>query len=94
MNVRQCVDGLSKGPNTTTTGPAMALRVLPTMSMRTFSMKVAKSFKIPRAAQASLRIRLQMPDDHLALVDQDDTHDLDWWGVDNNADIYISLEQT
>lgn len=94
VNVRQCVDGLSKGPNTTTTGPAMALRVLPTMSMRTFSMKVAKSFKIPRAAQASLRIRLQMPDDHLALVDQDDTHDLDWWGVDNNADIYISLEQT
>ncbi|TFY62942.1 hypothetical protein EVJ58_g3537 [Rhodofomes roseus] len=72
----------------------VVLRVLPSMNVRTLYLKVAKSFKVPKAAQASMKLWLRMPDDHLAEINRDDTHDLDWWGVENDAEMFVFIEQT
>ncbi|CAL1705710.1 unnamed protein product [Somion occarium] len=66
-----------------------ALRVLPSMSMRAFHLKVAKSFKLPKGTQA-LKVWLKMPDDALIeLPSEDDTHDLSWWGIEDGSGVIL-----
>jgi len=71
----------------------VVLRVLPSMNVRTFYLKVVKSFKIPKAAQASMKLWLRMPDDNVVEIDRDDNHDLDWWGVENGVEMFVLVEK-
>ncbi|GJE87126.1 RNI-like protein [Phanerochaete sordida] len=73
-----------------TQDPAQALRVLPSMSMRTFRMKLAKTFKLGRAEQPGLRLWLKMPDGAWSeLESAEDTHDLAWWGLEDGSEIVL-----
>ncbi|KAI0076461.1 RNI-like protein [Panus rudis PR-1116 ss-1] len=68
------------------------LKVLPTMNMRTFRMKVAKSFKIPKAQQPSMKIYLTMPDGSLReLAAEEDTHDLSWLGIEDGSELVLEV---
>ncbi|KAH9928160.1 uncharacterized protein B0H18DRAFT_1001521 [Fomitopsis serialis] len=71
----------------------VVLRVLPSMNVRTFYLKVVKSFKIPKAAQTFLKLWLRMPDDNVVEIDRDDNHDLDWWGVENGVEMFVLVEK-
>ena len=70
----------------------VVLRVLPSMNVRTFYLKVVKSFKVPKAVQPSVRLWLRMPDDRLVEIDRDDNHDLDWWGIENGVEMFIFMD--
>ncbi|KAF7791340.1 hypothetical protein EIP86_002354 [Pleurotus ostreatoroseus] len=67
-----------------------SLRVLPTMTAKTFRMKLAKSFKVARSQQAHIRLWLQMPDTAFAEIEATDgDRDLAWWGVEDNSLVYL-----
>ena len=67
------------------------LKALPSMSMRTFRMKLAKAFKITKAEQPGLRIWLKMPDGAFSELEHvDDTHDLAWWGIEHGSEILLT----
>ena len=70
----------------------MPLRVLPSMALRTFRLKVAKSFKIAKAQQGGMKLWLRMPDGNTAAIDSDDTHDLSWWGLEDGALVLLVVE--
>lgn len=74
------------------TSNPIVLRVLPSMNVRTFYFKVIKCFKVPKAAQPSVRLWLRMPDDRLVEIERDDTHDLDWWGIENGVELFTFAE--
>ncbi|KIP12320.1 hypothetical protein PHLGIDRAFT_98272 [Phlebiopsis gigantea 11061_1 CR5-6] len=66
------------------------LRVLPSMTMRTFRMKLAKTFKLTKAEQASVRMWIRMPEGTYTEVDlTDDNHELDWWGLEDGSEIAV-----
>ncbi|EKM55323.1 uncharacterized protein PHACADRAFT_173426 [Phanerochaete carnosa HHB-10118-sp] len=66
------------------------LKVLPSMSMRTFRMKIAKSFRLDKAEQPRLRIWLRMTDGTFSELDvAEDTHDLAWWGLEDSSEIIL-----
>ena len=66
------------------------MRVLPTMTAKTFRMKLAKSFKVARSQQAHIRLWLQMPDTAFAEIEATDgDRDLAWWGVEDNSLVYL-----
>ena len=74
------------------------LRVLPTMTVRAFRMKVTKSLKIPKAQQGSLRLWLRMPDgwiseltasSNFADQQQRDSYDLSWYGLENGSEVIL-----
>ena len=68
----------------------MTLRVLPSMTMRPFRLKVTKSCKLPKSATQSFTLWLKMPDGALAeLPSQDDSHDLSWWGIENDSELIL-----
>ncbi|KAH9951861.1 hypothetical protein B0H21DRAFT_714574 [Amylocystis lapponica] len=68
-----------------------SLRVLPSMSVQTFRMKVVKSLKIARTA--TVKLWLRMPDGNLAEIDNtQDNRDLDWWGVEGGSDMILYVE--
>ncbi|KAK7694061.1 hypothetical protein QCA50_003637 [Cerrena zonata] len=68
----------------------MTLRVLPTMTMRPFRLKVTKSYKLPRSAQNSFKLWLKMPHGALAeLPADDDSHDLAWWGIESDSELIL-----
>jgi tubulin-specific chaperone E len=72
--------------------PPTTLKILRTMSLRTFRMKILKTFKAPRGAKA--RLWLSMADNSLAEVDvgQDDTGDLTWWGLEDGAQVFLFVD--
>lgn len=68
----------------------LTLKVLPSMSMRTFRMKLTKSFKLSKAEQPGLRIWLRMPGGvYSELEVAEDTHDLAWWGLESGSEIVL-----
>ncbi|KZT69805.1 RNI-like protein [Daedalea quercina L-15889] len=86
-------DTAPSGKAVTHTSDPLVLRVLPSMNIRTFHLKVTKSFKVPKAAQASIRLWLRMPDDRLVEIERDDNHDLDWWGVENGVEMLVFIKE-
>lgn len=61
------------------------------MTMRTFRMKLAKTFKLSKTEQAGLRLWLKMPDATYAEMEvADDSHDLDWWGLEDGSEIAVA----
>ncbi|KAH9857205.1 hypothetical protein C2E23DRAFT_806938 [Lenzites betulinus] len=63
-----------------------ALRVLSTMSVRTFRMKAMKAFKIPREKQGAMRLWMVLPDGHFVEMSEEYAgRDLSWWGVEEGT---------
>lgn len=76
-------------------GDAQSIKVLPSMTMRTLRMKLAKTFKLTKAEQAGVRMWLRMPDGAYAEVDlTDDNHQLDWWGLEDGSEIAVAALQS
>lgn len=69
------------------------LRVLPTMSLRTFRLKIAKSIKIKvNVSKTVMRLWVKMRDESFAELQCDqDAQDLSWWGLENGSDILFCL---
>ncbi|PSR83046.1 hypothetical protein PHLCEN_2v5850 [Hermanssonia centrifuga] len=60
------------------------------MSMRAFRLKVAKSFKVPKTEQGTMKLWLNMPDGILVELDNsEDIHDLSWWGLDDGSELVM-----
>ncbi|KAJ7632998.1 hypothetical protein FB45DRAFT_914126 [Roridomyces roridus] len=71
------------------------LRVLPTMTLRAFRLKVRKTMKQHAAASdtAMVLLWLQMQDTSWALLDIDrDQHDLAWLGVESGSNIICTIQ--
>ena len=53
-------------------------------------MKLIKSFKIPRAQQAAVRLWMIMPDGHFVELDEEYAgRDLAYWGVDEGTQFVL-----
>ncbi|KAI0362453.1 hypothetical protein OH77DRAFT_1467198 [Trametes cingulata] len=80
------IDGyLRRCPNDVT------LRVLLTMTVRTFRLKVLKAFKIPKDQQSAVRLWMVLPDGHfIEMGDEYAGRDLSWWGVEEGTSFVIA----
>ncbi|KAI0690587.1 hypothetical protein BC835DRAFT_173148 [Cytidiella melzeri] len=90
INVHRC----SRSPSNSTPSitQTMTLRILPTMSLRTLRLKVAKSFGVRKTEQTSMRLWLKMPDGTYAdLPREQDTQDLSWLGFEDDSDIMFCI---
>ncbi|KAI0672908.1 hypothetical protein C8Q78DRAFT_1187012 [Trametes maxima] len=68
-----------------------ALRVLSTMTVRTFRLKVMKAFKVPRPQQSAVRLWMVVPDGHFVEMDEEYAgRDLSWWGVEEGMSFIIA----
>ncbi|KAI8989734.1 hypothetical protein BD414DRAFT_414676 [Trametes punicea] len=64
----------------------VSLRVLSTMTVRAFKLKVMKSFKIPKVKQSAMRLWMVLPDGHLVEMDEEYAgRDLSWWGIEEGT---------
>jgi hypothetical protein len=70
-----------------------ALRVLPSMPLRTLRARIAKAFHYnPR--NVTVHIWMQMRDGQLAeLGEERDKHELDWIGLDEEATVVVRVEE-
>ncbi|KAL4248489.1 hypothetical protein ABKN59_007766 [Abortiporus biennis] len=77
--------------------PPINLSVLPTMTTRSFRLKLIKSLKISKKEQSMFSISLKMPDGNLQEIcgigDSSDSFDLDWWGLEDGSDIVICIQE-
>jgi hypothetical protein len=73
---------------------SMVLRVLPTMTLRMFRLKVWKAVKTSRSPYRSVDMRLRMADGTLAeLSTTEDEHDLAWLGFENDSDVIFNVQE-
>ncbi|KAI0822831.1 hypothetical protein BC628DRAFT_1387870 [Trametes gibbosa] len=74
-----------------TCGAHVALRVLSTMAVRTFRMKVMKAFKVPRDKQGAMRLWIVLPEGHFVEIDEEYAgRDLSWWGVEEGTTFLLA----
>lgn len=94
INVHQC-DGPHPSRDANPASSKMVtLKILPTMSLRTFRLKVFKSLKAPeqKVTKTGVELWLKLRDGKYASMDNgQDTQELDWWGVENGSDVYVYL---
>jgi len=77
------------------TSPATPLRVLPTIPVRTFRLKVTKCLRPPQQKSDLLvaKLWLKMRDGTFVVVDREqDEQDLGWWGLENGSDVYVYFD--
>ena len=75
-------------------GAPTTLRVLPTMGMRTFRLKLLKALRAPPdvVRRGQVDVYLVMEDDKLTKLDTiQDSRDLAWWGVQNGSQVVVFL---
>jgi len=75
-------------------GPPMTIRVLPSMTMRVFRIKLLKTLKIPplagRIDVPHPRAWLVMDESALSELDlEQDSRDLAWWGIQNESEVFV-----
>ena len=70
----------------------LALKVLPTMSVRTLRLKLAKAFRLARSEQAAVRLWLRMPQNAYAELEADDGRDLSWWGLEDGSEVVLASQ--
>jgi len=99
LNVYQCVMPISSGSRVGTlsfeTSSATPLRVLPTMPVRTFRLKIIKCLKKPQQKSDLLvpKLWLKMRDGAFVTMDHElDEQDLGWWGLENGSDVYVYFD--
>jgi len=71
------------------------MRVLPTMTIRTFRLKIIKFLKIPKNQQRNMSLWLKFPDETLSEIKtdgHDDSYDLAWWGMEDGADVVVHVD--
>jgi hypothetical protein len=67
------------------------LRVLPTMPLRAFRMKILKSIPLP--SNSLIELWLKMEDGELVQMDSKyDDQELAWWGVENDSHVYYHID--
>ncbi|KAI0647367.1 hypothetical protein C8Q79DRAFT_908297 [Trametes meyenii] len=67
------------------------LRVLSTMTVRTFRLKALKAFKVPRPQQSAIRLWMVVPDGHFVEMDEEYAgRDLSWWGAEEGMTFVIA----
>ncbi|KAH9901505.1 hypothetical protein C8Q73DRAFT_678068 [Cubamyces lactineus] len=72
----------------------VSLRVLSTMTVRTFRLKALKTFKIPRAQQSVAKLWMLLRDGHFVEMDEEYAgRDLSWWGVEEDTLCVISTPE-
>lgn len=88
ITVHRCSEPPSAStPSITQTLP---LRVLPTMSLRTFRLKIAKSLGLRKAEQITMKLWLTMPGSAVASLDEtQDTQDLSWLGLEDASEVLV-----
>ncbi|KAJ2991892.1 hypothetical protein NUW54_g8073 [Trametes sanguinea] len=68
-----------------------SLRVLSTMTVRAFRLKILKSYKIPKAQQNSMRVWMILPDGHCVELDEEYAgRDLSWWGIEDGTSFVLA----
>ena len=77
--------------------PPTTVRVLPTMAMRTFRLKLLKALKV--AADVTRRgdvdVYLVMDDDRITKLDMiQETRDLAWWGIQNGSQVVVLAQES
>ncbi|KII88144.1 hypothetical protein PLICRDRAFT_41270 [Plicaturopsis crispa FD-325 SS-3] len=91
LNIYRCTSRPSRDSSAPAAPPSQ-LRVLPTMLLRTFRLKILKTLK-PRPSVRQLELWLRMRDGDFALMNvEDDAHDLEWWGLEEGSEVYIFLD--
>lgn len=89
---------IAKSPPTTeqkasdVEGPKSAVRVLPTMSIRVFRLKLRKQLKLA-PGRSTLRLWLVMGDGNLAEIQGNDSQELSWWGVSDHTEMVVLSEE-
>lgn len=69
---------------------SLSVKVLPSMSTRTFRLKLVKTFKLGKVEQTAVRLWLKLPDGSYRELDfADDGRDLDWWGLEKGNDLFL-----
>lgn len=94
LNVHTCDTWISSRDVTPIASKSVGLKILPTMSLRTFRLKVFKTVKSAdqKVTNTSVELWLKMRDGKVAGMDHDhDAQDLGWWGLQNGSDIYAYL---
>jgi len=73
--------------------PVLPLRVLPTMSLRIFRLKVSKALKLPKSRN-TIALWIKMNDGTYARLDEEDrdNQDLLWWGIEDQSDVFMSID--
>ena len=72
----------------------VTLRVLSTMTVRTFRLKALKTFKIPRAQQSVAKLWMLLRDGQFVEMDEEYAgRDLSWWGVEEDTLCVISTPE-
>ncbi|KAI5119941.1 hypothetical protein M0805_002130 [Coniferiporia weirii] len=78
--------------------PPLTLRVLPTMTVRSFRLKLLKALKLSSASfrqETRLAVWLLMNDNNLTELDLDqETRDLAWWGIQDGSQFIVRTEQS
>ena len=77
--------------------PPTTVRVLPTMEMRSFRLKLLKALKV--AADVVLRgdidVYLVMDDDRLTKLDMiQERRDLAWWGIQDGSHVVVLAQES
>lgn len=94
LNLHTCDTRISSRDPTPPSSNSVVLKILPTMSLRTFRLKVFKSTKTAgqKVANTSVELWLKMRDGKFAGMDHDhDAQDLGWWGLESGSDVYVYL---
>ncbi|KAI0333552.1 hypothetical protein GY45DRAFT_1296987 [Cubamyces sp. BRFM 1775] len=72
----------------------VSLRVLSTMTVRTFRLKALKTFKIPKTQQNAAKLWMLLRDGQFVEMDEEYAgRDLSWWGVEENTLCVISTSE-
>ena len=68
----------------------MEIHVLPNMTMRMLRLKLLKVLKINNPLKRQLQM-WQWNDGQYIQIEQDDSKELDWMGINNNAEIVVQI---
>ncbi|KAI0064708.1 RNI-like protein [Artomyces pyxidatus] len=95
IQIKATLSSISPPPESPTAlPPSVAVRVLPTASLRLLRLKLLKVFKAPRGASAAIWVR--MADGKLAAIGEpggDDGRELDWW-LEEGCEIVVHVKES
>jgi hypothetical protein len=91
------VEKVSAGNVMTELPPPTPLRVLPTMAIRVFKLKLSKVLKLPLDTFQldDADVYLVMGDDKLSKLDlREEERDLAWWGIQNGSHVIVLAKRS
>ncbi|KAF9246350.1 hypothetical protein BU15DRAFT_40093 [Melanogaster broomeanus] len=89
--VQRCLTTPGTQPVDTTSSPIL-LKVLSTMKMGIFRLKLIKSLKMPRRRnREAVQVWLQMHDGYVSL--DNDEHNLEWYGIEDGSQVLVYIQE-